>query len=224
MGIHPSSRRPAVHFDLESLPHSTGYKLLVGLVAPRPIALITTIDKEGRLNAAPFSAYNYLCTDPPIVGVGIANRSGESSVPKDTALNIAETGEFVVNVVTEDIAAQMNLCAIDFPRGESELKAAGLTTAPSHLVKVPRLAQAHAALECREHTTLDFGSARIVLGRVVAAYVEDQFVDPAGPYIHADQLHAIGRMNGLGNYVRTRDAFFTLSRLSYEDWQNGKRG
>jgi hypothetical protein len=78
------------------------------------------------------------------------------------------------------------------------------------------VAEAHAALECRECTTMEIGRSRIILGRVVAIYVEDRYVDPAGPYIKADELHAIGRMNGLGNYVRTRDAFMTIPRVSYE--------
>jgi flavin reductase (DIM6/NTAB) family NADH-FMN oxidoreductase RutF len=209
-------------FNLQSLPHSIAYKLLTGLVAPRPIALITTLSEDGQLNAAPFSAYNYLCTDPPIVGVGVANRSG-SYEPKDTARNIRRTGEFVVNVVTEDLAAQMNLCATDFAPEVNELEIAGLATAPSQVVRVPRIAQAHAALECREHSTIEIGRSRIILGRVVAVYVEDRFVDPAGPYVHADQLHAIGRMNGLGNYVRTRDAFFTMTRIPLDEAKQDKR-
>jgi flavin reductase (DIM6/NTAB) family NADH-FMN oxidoreductase RutF len=105
----------------------------------------------------------------------------------------------------------------------SEVELAGLTTAPSAKVKPPRIAEAHAALECREVTTLEIGRSRIILGRVVAVYVEDQFVDPTGPYVKAEELHAIGRMNGLGNYVRTRDAFMTIPRISYEEWKKGKR-
>lgn len=206
-------------FDLEQAPASVAYKLLVGLVAPRPIALITSLDEHGHLNAAPFSAYNYLCTDPPIVGVGVTNRPNEAYVPKDTARNIRRTGEFVVNVVTEDIAPQMNICATDFPAEISEVEMAGFTTVPSQAVKPPRLAQAHAALECREYTTMEIGRSRIILGRVVSVYVEDQFVDAGGPYIKADELHAIGRMNGLGNYARTRDAFITIPRISYAEWK-----
>jgi len=211
-----------LRFDLEKASHGEIYKLLIGLVAPRPIALITSMDADGRLNAAPFSAYNYLCTDPPIIGVGVANRSGGALVPKDTARNIRRTGEFVVNVVTEDIAERMNLCAIDFPEGTNELEMAGFTTAPSQAVKTPRIAEAHAALECREHTTLEIGHSRIILGRVVAIYVDDQYVDPAGPYIKAEELHAVGRMNGLGKYVRTRDAFLTIPRISFDDWKKGE--
>jgi flavin reductase (DIM6/NTAB) family NADH-FMN oxidoreductase RutF len=210
-----------VKFDIEKAKPREIYNLLIGLVAPRPIALITSMDEKGGLNAAPFSAYNYLCTDPPIVGIGVANRPEHQ--PKDTAHNIRRTGEFVINVVTEDIAPQMNICATDFPAEVSELEMAELETAPSAVVKVPRIASAHAALECVEHTTLEIGRSRIVLGRVVSIYVEDQYVDPGGPYIRAEHLHAIGRMNGLGSYVRTRDSFMSIPRIPYEEWKKGKR-
>ena len=209
-------------FDLEAIPASHTYKLLVGLVAPRPIALITSLDENGRLNAAPFSAYNYLCTDPPIVGIGVTNRPGEKHVPKDTARNIRQTGEFVVNVVTEDIAEKMNICATDFPAELSEVELAGFSTAPSEKVKVPRIAEAHAAMECREFTTMEIGRSRIILGRVVSIFIEDRFVESDGPYVKAEDLHSIGRMNGLGNYVRTRDAFITIPRITYKDWKDGK--
>ena len=178
-----------MNFEMEKTPQRQIYNLLIGLVAPRPIAWVTSMDEEGRLNAAPFSAYNYLCTDPPIVGIGVTNRPGKERLPKDTAHNIRRTGEYVINVVTEDLLEKMNICATDFPAGMSELEMAGLTTTPSSVVKVPRIAEAHAALECREFTTMEIGRSRIILGRVVAMYVEDQFVDPAGPYIKADELH-----------------------------------
>jgi flavin reductase (DIM6/NTAB) family NADH-FMN oxidoreductase RutF len=208
-----------VKFDVETAKPREIYNLLIGLVAPRPIALITSMDEAGSLNAAPFSAYNYLCTDPPIIGIGVTNRPTEDRVPKDTARNIRRTGEFVVNVVTEDIAHQMNICATDFPFGVSELEMANLETVPSTVVKVPRIATAHAALECREHTTLEIGRSRIILGRVVSIYVEDAYVDPTGPYVRAEELHAIGRMNGLGSYVRTRDSFINIPRIPYEEWK-----
>lgn len=210
-------------FDLDTAKPREIYNLLIGLVAPRPIALITTMEADGKLNAAPFSAYNYLCTDPPIVGIGVANRPSDELIPKDTARNIRRSGEFVINVVTEDIAQQMNICATDFPAGVSELEMANLESMPSAVVKVPRIASAHAALECREHTTLEIGRSRIILGRVVSIYVEDQYVDPAGPYIRAEELHAIGRMNGLGSYVRTRDSFLNIPRIPYADWEKRER-
>lgn len=212
-----------MNFDLDKATGRQAYNLLIGLVAPRPIAWVTSMNEEGRLNAAPFSAYNYVCTDPPIIAMGVTDRPTGGFVPKDTARNIRRTGEFVVNVVTEDLMPQMNICATDFPAEINELEMAGLTTTPSQLVKVPRIAQAHAALECREYTTMEIGRSRIILGRVVAIYIEDQFVDPVGPYVLAEDLHAIGRMNGLGSYVKTRDSFLTMPRISYEEWKNGKR-
>jgi flavin reductase (DIM6/NTAB) family NADH-FMN oxidoreductase RutF len=208
-----------MEFDLEKITGPETYKLLIGLVVPRPIALITSLDEKGLLNAAPFSAYNYFCTDPAIVGIGVTNRPSDVFAPKDTARNIRRTGEFVVNVVTEDIAERMNICATDFPAEISEVEIAGFTTAPSSKVKSPRLAEAHAALECREFTTLEVGRSRIILGRVVSIYVEDRFVDPAGPYVNAEEMHTVGRMNGLGNYVRTRDAFLRIPRIPYEEWK-----
>ncbi len=209
-------------FSVEQLAPRQVYNLLIGLVAPRPIALVTSMNENGAMNAAPFSAYNYLCTDPPVVAIGVTNRPGEERIPKDTAHNIRRTGEFVVNVVTEDLAAAMNICATDFPAEVDELQMAGLETAESSEVKVPRIRQAHAALECRELTTMEIGRSRIILGQVVAMYVEDQFVDPAGPYIRSEELHAIGRMNGLGSYVKTRDAFLTMPRIPYEQWKKDR--
>ncbi len=210
-------------FKVEDLQHREVYNLLIGLVAPRPVALVTSRNVDGGLNAAPFSAYNYLCTDPPVVALGVTDRPGGGFTPKDTARNIRRTGEFVINVLTEDLIYGMNICATDFPAEVSEVEMAGFTTVPSLVVQVPRLAQAHAGLECVEHTTLEIGRSRIILGRVVAFFVEDEYVDPAGPYVKAEELHAVGRMNGLGSYVKTRDAFLTVPRISYEDWQKGKR-
>jgi flavin reductase (DIM6/NTAB) family NADH-FMN oxidoreductase RutF len=206
-------------FDLSKVSSHDTYNLLIGLVAPRPIAWVTSHDLEGRLNAAPFSAYNYVCTDPPVVAIGVANRPGNKIVGKDTAQNIRNTREFVVNVVNEEVAEAMNFCAIDFPQGVDELKLAGIKTEPSIVVSVPRIAQAPAALECREITTMEIGHSRIILGQVVAMHVKDQFVDPAGPYIRAEELHAIGRMNGKGAYVKTAGAFFHIPRGNYEEWQ-----
>ena len=201
-------------------PHDV-YNLMIGLCAPRPIAWVTTRDAQGRLNAAPYSAFNYLSIDPPIVGFGVA--AGPYGV-KDTARGAADLNQFVVNIVTEDLAEQMNICAIPFPPGVDELAEAGLTTAPSAVVSVPRIAQAHAAIECELFQVIDVERSKIVLGRVVNIYVEDEYIDPAGPYVRAEQLHAIGRMNGQGAYVRTRDAFFHLPRIKLEDWQAGRKG
>jgi len=198
------------------------YDILIGLVAPRPIALVTSLNEAGRVDAAPFSAYNYLCSDPPIVALGIGTLPGGAGLLKHTARNIRARGEFVINVVTHDIAQAMNICAIDFPEGTDKLAMAGLEVVPSAKVTVPRLRQAHAALECTEYMTIGIGHGSIVLGQVVSMYVQDEFVDPAGPFVRAETLHAIGRMDGQGTYVRTQDAFMHMPRLTYEAWLAAK--
>ena len=206
-------------FDLgeDGVTHDV-YNLLIGLVAPRPIAWITSHDLKGRVNAAPFSAFNYVCLDPPILAVGVANRPGPGIVGKDTAQNIRNTREFVINVVNEDVAEAMNVCAVDFPRGVNELEIAGVETVPSSIVSVPRIRRSPASLECREFSTTEIGRSRIILGQVVAIHVQDEFIDPTGPYVRAEEIHAIGRMNGRGAYVKTRGAFFQMPRMTYEEW------
>jgi flavin reductase (DIM6/NTAB) family NADH-FMN oxidoreductase RutF len=216
-----------MRFDVKNTPQRTIYSLINGLVAPRPIALVTTLSPNGLLNAAPFSSFNYLCINPPILGLGIAAKSvtdGKIEI-KDTARNIEQTGEYVVNVVTEDIAQKMNICGVDFPSEISEPEMAGFTTEPSLVVKVPRLKESHAAFECKLYDTLKPGTAgsRIILGEVVAVYVDDQYMDEKGPYIKAEDLHSIGRMNGLSKYVHTRDAFFDVKRMNYEAWKGKQK-
>ena len=218
-----------LEFDFAAISAHERYNLIIGLIAPRPVALVTSLDAAGQVNAAPFSAFNYMCVDPVLVVLGVANRPDKDQVsgrpiPKDTAQNIRARGEFVVHVVNESLAEAMNICAIDFPPGVSEIAEAKLTTVPSVRVAVPRIAEAPACLECREVTTVERGNSRVVIGEVVYAHVCAEFIDPAGPYVRADELHAIGRMNGAGNYVRTRDAFFKMPRIPYEDWRRGKGG
>jgi len=205
--------------NLETASKHHVYNMLIGLVAPRPIAWITSMNPEGQLNAAPFSAYNYVGIDPPVVAIGISNRPGPGMIAKDTANNIRSTGEFVINVVDEASAEAMNICAVDFPAEINELDITHLKTEPSIVVKVPRIASSPACLECREITTMQIGRNHIVLGQVVAIHVKDEFVDTTGPYIRADEMHAIGRMNGLGAYVKTRDAFLRIPRMNFADWK-----
>lgn len=216
-----------MRFDVKDTPQRTVYNLINGLVAPRPIALVTTLSPKGLLNAAPFSSFNYLCINPPILGLGVAAKNptpGQIEI-KDTTRNIEQTGEYVVNVVTEDIAEKMNICGVDFPSDISEPEMAGFTTEPSLVVKVPRLKESHAAFECKLYETLKPGTAgaRIILGEIVAVYVDDQYIDLVGPYIKAEELHSIGRMNGLSKYVHTRDAFFDMKRINYEEWKDKQK-
>jgi flavin reductase (DIM6/NTAB) family NADH-FMN oxidoreductase RutF len=214
-----------MNIDLANAEKRQIYSLLCGLIAPRPVAWITSMNAAGHLEAAPFSAFNYVGMDPPIVAVGIANEPGPGAIAKQTAQNIRNTGEFVVNVVSEAVAETMNFTAIDFPPEIKHLEIGALKTEPSLIVKVPRIAASPASLECRELMTMEIGRNRIILGQVVAVHVKDEFIDQTGHYIRAEELHAIGRMNGLGAYVKTRDAFFSIPRVTYAECQkkNGKQ-
>jgi flavin reductase (DIM6/NTAB) family NADH-FMN oxidoreductase RutF len=179
--------------------------ILAGLVTPRPIALTTTVDLEGRVNAAPFSFFNLLGDSPPIVGLCPGDRS--PGVPKDTARNIRLTHEFVVNLVDEDLAEKMNLCAAGLPPGENELLHAGLTAIPSSVVKPPRIAEAPASLECRSHSIVEIGDNRLIIGEVLRVHVRDGLLDPQTWLIKPGVYFPIGRMQSPNWYCRTRDVF-----------------
>ncbi|QXD16397.1 flavin reductase family protein [Rhodocaloribacter litoris] len=204
-----------MEFDLSELLPRDRHKLLSGLIVPRPIAWVTTLDEAGNLNAAPFSFFNMMGSDPPVVVFGPGDRP--DGTPKDTAENVRRTRAFVVHVVDETLAERMNVTAIDFPRGQSEVTAAGLTPVPSVRVAVPRLAEAPAALECREVATLNVGRTRLVVGEVLYLHVRDELVDPGLMYVHTEKLHAVGRMHGGGWYTRTRD-LFRMDRIPFEKW------
>ncbi len=202
-------------FDLQALALRDCYKLLVSVVVPRPIALVTSLDEAGRVNAAPFSFFNVLGSDPPIVALAPGDlRPGE---PKDTARNIRERGEFVVNIVDQALAGPMNICAVNFPRGVDELAAAGLLAVPSAQVAPPRVAESPVSLECREHLTLCIGRNRVVLGEVLHLHIRDDLVDAEKMHVHSERLDAISRMHG-DWYARTSD-LFSMPRLSYQEWQ-----
>ncbi len=205
-----------MQFDMTQLAARDRYKLLTGVVVPRPIALVTSLDEAGRVNAAPFSFFNIVGSDPPLVVLGIGNRS--ENEPKDTARNIRHSGEFVVNIVDEDIAQAMNVCAVDFPSGLSEIEAARLHTEPSLQVRAPRIRESPVGLECREVQTLEIGRNRVILGEVLQLYIRDDLIDIEKLYVRTEQLHAVGRMHGAGGYTNTR-GFFQMPRLSYEEWQ-----
>ncbi|HEV2303871.1 MAG TPA: flavin reductase family protein, partial [Stellaceae bacterium] len=136
-----------MHFDLAQIPQSEAYKLLVATVVPRPIALATTVDAGGRVNAAPFSFFNAVSSIPPVVVLGIGGGEGTPDGWKDTERNIRDTGEFVVNLVDEALAERMNICAVDFPAEVGELDITRLTALPSAGVKPPRIAEAPVSFE-----------------------------------------------------------------------------
>ena len=209
-------------FDFAELPARECYKLLVSTVTPRPIAWVVSLDVNGKLNAAPFSFFNAFSGDPPVVGVGIGSHKPPLAI--DTRANIHDTGEFVVNLVSEDVAAAMNITAIEFDRGVNELEQAGLTTLPSVRVKPPRIAESPVSMECKLFQIVELGPNNgLVLGRVVAMHVrDDAVIDPAKHYINTPELKLIGRMHGTGWYARTTD-LFDMPRISVETWTTTSR-
>lgn len=181
------------------------YSILASLVVPRPIALVTTLGLDGVVNAAPFSFFNLLGADPPILAFAPGDRA--DGTPKDTARNIRERHEFVVNLVDESTAEAMNRCAATLPYGESELAHAGLSAAPSLALATPRIAEAHASLECREWGTLHIGGNRVVIGLIIRAHVRDDLFNAETLRVRHDLATPVGRMASPDWYCRTADLF-----------------
>jgi flavin reductase (DIM6/NTAB) family NADH-FMN oxidoreductase RutF len=209
MSDSSSTRKSLLSFDPAQHPQRQIYKLMVGIIVPRPIALVSTVDAAGNANLAPFSFFAGVGAAPPTVlfcpalRPWDANRAGQR---KDTLRNVEETREFVINVVSDAIAAQTNATAADVGPEVDEFKLSGLTPVPSEVVKAPRVAESPAQMECRVMQIIYTGdkpaSGVVVLGEVVRFHVredlvEDFRVDPAG-------LDAVGRMAG-NTWVRTRD-------------------
>lgn len=199
---------PALHSNADN------YKLLTNLVVPRPIAWVTSQSQSGVINLAPFSFFNAVGANPVylIISIGL-NDAGE---PKDTAKNILAGGEFVVNLVTEDLFEAMNISAADFPPEQSELSAANLHAAPSVRVKVPRVAEAQAGLECKLFSSQALGANTLIIGEVVMFHVADHLI---GPRMHIENFAPIGRLGSPSAYCRTRDRF-DVPRITYAQWSS----
>lgn len=191
----------------QSLPRDI-YKLMTGVIVPRPVALVSTQDSAGIANLAPFSFFTGVGSVPPtLLFCPVLRTSGEErTLRKDTLHNVEQTGEFVVNVVTEAIAEAANICAAEVPPDIDEFRLARLTPAPSEIVSPPRVAESPAAMECKVlqiiYTSKEPGSGVIVLGEIVRFHIQKVLinnfrVDPAG-------LDAVGRMAG-STWVRTKD-------------------
>jgi flavin reductase (DIM6/NTAB) family NADH-FMN oxidoreductase RutF len=202
-----------MHIDPATNAPKDNYKLLTNLVVPRPIAWVTSQDEDGVVNLAPFSFFNAVGSNPlyVLVSVGL----NEDGSLKDTARNIEASGEFVANLVTEDLIAAMNLSAADFPPDASEMQAAGLESAPSLRIKAPRLAKAQAALECRLHSKVPLGLYSLYIAEVVMFHVADRLV---GERMHIEGFAPVGRLGSPSYYCRTTDRF-NLPRMTYAQWR-----
>ncbi|HUK55552.1 MAG TPA: flavin reductase family protein [Nitrospiria bacterium] len=192
-----------MEIDPQQLNPSQAYDLMISIIVPRPIAFISTLNTEGLPNAAPFSFFNGVSTDPPMVAISIARRGQEK---KGTLRNIEDSGEFVVNAVDENLAEGMNRAAGNYPRSTNKFEVAGLTAKPSVKVKPPRIGESPISLECRLVQVMPLPESKdaLVIGRVVYIHLNDALwrdgsVDPA-------RLRAIGRL-GQSNYCRVRDTF-----------------
>jgi flavin reductase (DIM6/NTAB) family NADH-FMN oxidoreductase RutF len=216
-----------MHYDFAELSVADGYKLLTAVIVPRPIAWVSTLNLEGEgVNLAPYSFFNMLGSDPALVAFSPGDRP--DGTPKDTARNIAGPGglggstagggEFVVNMVSEELSVAMNLSATDFPVNIGEAGVAGLELAPGVRVRVPHVAASPVSLECREVQTLRIGRNRVVLGEVLGLNIRSELMlDPQRHYVDTPALRLVGRMGGRGGYTRTGDTF-EIDRIPYAAW------
>lgn len=183
------------------------YRLMVAAIVPRPIAFVSSISAGGVLNLAPFSFFTGVSADPPVICFAPMVR-GSDGGRKDTLRNVEATGEFVVNVVSEEFANQMNVCSTEFPPEVDEFQVSGLTPVPSDLVRAPRVKESHVQMECRLVQIVDVSpkplGGSLVLGEVLRFHVEDGWLEDYS--IDPDRLRPIGRMGG-ATYTRTTDRF-----------------
>ncbi len=195
-----------MHFSSDEISSETAYKLLVSTIVPRPIAFVTSMDLEGKLNGAPFSFFNAMGGAPPVIVLGFQPNPDGSQ--KDTPNNILSSKEFVVNIVDEPLAVQMNICASSLPPDIDELALANIKTASSLDIAPPRIKASPASMECRlmENISLS-GGGRIILGEIMHFHLRDDVVTQIDPLrIDINKLAPISRLNG-PFYGRITDQF-----------------
>ncbi|MBL8382411.1 MAG: flavin reductase family protein [Burkholderiales bacterium] len=177
---------------------------MASLIVPRPIALVTTLGENGVVNAAPFSMFNMVGEDPPILMISINKL--QDGQRKDTAANILHNGQFVVHIADEAMAAQMHACGGAFASDVSELAEVGLTPIPSSRVRPPRIAEAPVAFECELSEKLETDSRYVFIGRVVWLAARDGLIDTAAWRVNLRDYHPVARF-GASFYIRTADRF-----------------
>jgi flavin reductase (DIM6/NTAB) family NADH-FMN oxidoreductase RutF len=192
------------------------YKVLSGSIIPRPIAWVSTRNANGIYNLAPFSFFNLFGVDPPTVAFapGYKNVMSDGGAvirePKDTLRNIIDTEEFVVNLVSRELAGKMNQTSGEYPHGTSEFEEVGLTPAPSRFVEAPRVAESPVNLECKLIQIFQHGNNNMVIGEIVGINIDNTVIDDRG-YVNGNVLQAIGRTAG-DWYTTTTDGNFEISR------------
>ena len=207
-------------FDFATIPARERYKLMVATIVPRPMRMDCDAGFAWAVECGAIFFFQCVGGDPPVVGIGIG--SHDPGRPKDTRQNIRDTGQFVVNLVSEEVAERMNITAIEFEHGVSEPREAGLTTVPSLYVKPPRIGESPVSMECELMQIIELGrESGLVLGRILAMHVRDEMViDPVKHHIDTPKLKLIGRMHGAGWYARTSD-LFKMDRIPRHEWKLG---
>ena len=190
--------------DFELLGAYERYKLMASLIVPRPIALVTTLGVNGVANAAPFSMFNMVGEDPPILMLSI-NRLSDGRL-KDTAANILASGEFVVHMTDEAMAQQMHACGEALPSDVSELTHVGFTSTPSHTITPPRIVQAPVAFECVLHEKMETESRYVFIGRVKWMAAREGLIDTQAWRVNLRDYHPVARF-GASFYTTSRDRF-----------------
>jgi len=207
-----SSKEALVEIDPKSVPPPAVYKILIGCIVPRPIAWVSTVGADGVNNVAPFSFFMGVCSDPPTLAFSSGPRGGGSTtgagVRKDTVRNLEATGEFVVNVVDDSLAEQMNLTSGEYPPEVDEFRVAGLTPAAGVKVRAPRVLEAPISMECRVVQILRVGRGphSLVLGEIVHFHLRDDLYDRATGRVDMRRLRPVGRLAG-EMYTHVHDLF-----------------
>ena len=180
-------------------------RVLTGVIVPRPIAFVSSVSTDGIVNLAPFSFFNAMAYDPATIVLGISRSAGWKE--KDTLANIEATGEFVVNVVVDDIAEAMNSTAAEFPADVDEFEVGGLTAAPSEMVRAPRVAESPVNMECRLNQVVSIGEGgghALVIGEIILMHIRDDIIN--GHRINHQRLKPVGRLAG-NMYCNTHDVY-----------------
>jgi flavin reductase (DIM6/NTAB) family NADH-FMN oxidoreductase RutF len=206
-----------MQFDFQSMMPADRYELLLGTILPRPITIVTTLSPGGTLNAAPYSLFNVVSHDPPVVMIAVLPHPDGRL--KDTAANILATGEFVVNLVPRSMAEAMNITNIDAPQGTNELALANLEAVPSTSIKPPRIESSPVAFECRFFTSLSFNLHQaLIFGRIVTGFVRDDLViDGSRGIVDTPKLDLFGAMHAARWYCVATD-WFEMVRPTWAQW------
>jgi flavin reductase (DIM6/NTAB) family NADH-FMN oxidoreductase RutF len=201
-------------FDPTKIPFQETHKLMIGSIVPRPIAFVSTRSKDGKNNVAPFSYFNGVCSKPPTIMFAPARR-GWDGEEKDTLINIRDTEEFVVNIVSEPFAEKMVLCSTDFDSDVDEFGMSGLTPVTSQKVAPPRVGESKVSFECKLNQIVEIGdgtagSGFVVIGSIVLFHIDDDVYDNGR--ILLDKLQPLGRLAG-NWYTRTTDILKIIRKI-----------